>query len=1351
MANIFESIDSSGGKETPTNPQPLGPIDPSEFVVQQPERIGRFVIETQLGHGGFGCVYRAHDTGLNRIVAIKVPRRDRQLRPSENARFVNEGRTLAKVHHPAIVSVFDVGETSEGLPFVVMEFVEGRSLRQLIRDERFSIAKSLDTLLQIGEALKVAHVSGIVHRDLKPSNVIVTSDGQIKLVDFGLALHDDLCWSDLTNEIEGTPTYMAPEQIRGENHRIDGQTDIWGLGVTMYRLLTGRMPFQSKSIKDLARQICYRQPKPLRQWSDEIPSELERICLRCLSKRLVDRYLSVADVLDELRAAKREIFEGATATAALPIHPDDSQGPSAESATGSKQGGSNQQQSTGTGASLVSLVSSLRIVPKGLQAFSETDGEFFVSLLPGPRDRHGTPESLRFWKSRFSTSAFAEFTVGLIYGPSGCGKSSFVRAGLLPQLPATVLPVYLDCAGRDTESRLVRQIHRAVESINPTDGLLEVMRQLRNGDHLHESDRVLLVLDQFEQWLSANGHYQGQLLTEALRHCDGQRVCCILLVRDDFWMSVCEFLSELEVRINEGSNAMALPLFDQTHARDVLAAIGRAYHRLPDETRKMSGPQRRFLRDAVRSVSTDGKVICVHLSVFAEMMKDKEWTSAELKRVGGLQGVGLRFLEETFSSSIAPVEGRRNESAARKILEQLLPETATTIKGAIKTEDELWRGINGTLKRDEFERAMRFLEQEVKLVAPLESQLVESEGASRGPPESESHGHYYHLAHDFLVEPIRQWLRDKKMTDRRGRAELQLENLGDHWNRNQDRRYFPGLLGFARIQWLVDPHKRAKYQPYLAACRRHYTIVAIAALVVFGLFAGIIGLSVSAFNRSEAIRRADNYLQCDPASVAELSLKLSNYHATVFRHVEENLSSTDARRVLHAHLYAVRYFPDASKHISNLIPLIGKQPADELPNVLDAFRVHQTEACEQLFLGFSHTTDAGLRTRFAEMLASLGDPRGVTASLQLVPDPTNRTTFIHSLANEPSDLKEWVETVAKIKDWEVQSGICLAIGNMDPDHLSDYDRRICREYFARIFRDITASGGAHSAAEWALRQWGQDDVVNSPDVTGDANGPWFVKEFAPGLRMTFVRIPAGEATLGTGVPDGVPTSICAPTESATMDAYYMSAVPISQAMLYRFIETRPADYPGRNKLEDRKAKQQHLATDRPADDVSWIRAVELCNWLSELDGREPCYRGNGESWETVTPIATGYRLPTSREWEYAYRAKSTTALPFATQLNLRLLEQYSWYGQTNFADGFKVGRCHDKMPLDWGLFDMPANTWEWCDDAIPGSTHNERILRGGENAETPQFLFSGTYYYLRGNISYLGTGCRLVLSIPPSP
>src|SRR5437899_2500063 len=279
-------------------------------------QINQYKILEKIGSGGQGTVYKALDTKLNRTAVIKVLPPELTAKTANFRRFEREAQLCSQLDHPNICTIYDF-HSADGIFYIAMQYVEGKNVRQLVAGRPLELRSALSIAIQVTDALAYAHSKNIIHRDIKAGNIMVTENGQVKILDFGLAklLEDEHAEAaegmDRTQITElgipyGTATYAAPEQAKGE--RADHRSDIFSTGVLLYEMLTGIWAFQGKTVIDVRHQVLYGTPKPLAdQRRESLPPQLQQIVDKALAKEPKDRYQKIAVMRDELRGVLQQI------------------------------------------------------------------------------------------------------------------------------------------------------------------------------------------------------------------------------------------------------------------------------------------------------------------------------------------------------------------------------------------------------------------------------------------------------------------------------------------------------------------------------------------------------------------------------------------------------------------------------------------------------------------------------------------------------------------------------------------------------------------------------------------------------------------------------------------------------------------------------------------------------------------------------------------------------------------------------------------------------------------------------------------------------------------------------------
>ncbi|MDX1626839.1 MAG: protein kinase [Wenzhouxiangellaceae bacterium] len=276
-----------------------GPPPDPESADELNEILGtaRFEMLERLGRGGFGTVFLARDHDLHRFVACKLSRHS----ASTLEDYIREARVLARLDHPNIVPIYDVMRTEDGRVAIITKYIQGRDLGDALGSEAFGFSQIAHIVQLVAEALHYAHLHGIVHRDVKPANILIDDAGVPHVTDFGIALtHTSV---DRNRLLFGTPSYMSPEQARGDGDLVDGRSDVFSLGTVLYRMLTGTLPFEGEGHEALER-VLRQEARPPRALDERIPVELERVCMKALSKHIGDRYATAADMAGELKQCR---------------------------------------------------------------------------------------------------------------------------------------------------------------------------------------------------------------------------------------------------------------------------------------------------------------------------------------------------------------------------------------------------------------------------------------------------------------------------------------------------------------------------------------------------------------------------------------------------------------------------------------------------------------------------------------------------------------------------------------------------------------------------------------------------------------------------------------------------------------------------------------------------------------------------------------------------------------------------------------------------------------------------------------------------------------------------------------
>jgi WD40 repeat protein len=647
------------------------------------QSISHYRILESIGSGGMGQVWKAEDINLQRTVALKCISPGMIKDQQAKKQATHEARAAAAINHPNIATVYEIGDV-DGLFYIAMEYVEGETLSSLIEQRRLSLTEAIEIASQIAEALQAAHSHGLIHCDIKSSNIIVTPERQVKVLDFGLARFVEQSFVPGDGKaIAGSLGYMSPQQIRGEP--LDGQTDIFSLGVALFEMLAARRPFDGTSRLSLVQAILNDEPPRIGAFRDDAPLELESILRKALEKSRSQRYRTVDEMLADLTRLKERLENKRTHAVVLDADTMVRDSNNAESvAQGLAENAidrflsvlwryrrwllviavfaaltpifdlfSNPQrtltQAIVIGLLLLSCISFIAYTAarrrRIQQVYLHPVAAAFRGLVPlqeADRDRFYGREVDKL--ALYEKVASSDFRFGVLFGESGSGKTSLVRAGLLPKLwEEGLVPIY--CRSyKDPLASVMEECRRRShldqrEHESPADYLRRVIKKLGGP--------LIITLDQFEEFfVTFRSKPERAPFISFVAECHDSAnlaVKFLVSIRSDFLYLISSEFDGLIPDPLSASRLYYLKNFDEDQAAEIIDSSARKAN-LPFEP----GLSRVIARD----LSVSNLVLPSELQIVGERVQSRRiFTAQEYKRAGGKQALVHSFLEEVIQAS----------------------------------------------------------------------------------------------------------------------------------------------------------------------------------------------------------------------------------------------------------------------------------------------------------------------------------------------------------------------------------------------------------------------------------------------------------------------------------------------------------------------------------------------------------------------------------------------------------------------------------------------------------------------------------------------------------------------------
>jgi WD40 repeat protein/serine/threonine protein kinase len=658
------------------------------------QTISHYRILEPLGASGMGEIYKAEDLELKRTVALKFLAPELFADNQTKQHLLDEARAAAALNHPNIAIIYELGQF-DGLSFIVMECIDGVTLSHKIEQGPIEIITAIDVAIEVAEALRATHERGLVHCDIKSSNIMITGNGHVKVLDFGLAR---LAGAAGEGVAMGTLGYMSPEQARGE--QLDARTDIFSLGVVLYEMAAGLRPFEGERQAEIIQATLNTEPVAIGTYRDDVPLELESIVRRALEKSRDERYQSAGELLFDLKRLRERLEQGSTYREFPPTDP---------------------LQPILDHQSLWQKLFAILFRKDTQPVGSVPKGTAFRGLLPfqeADRDRfYGREMEIL---SLFDLVSHSEFRFGVLFGESGCGKTSLVRAGLVPRLwEEGYVPIY--CRSyKDPLAALLEECRRQSgiehrEQEPPIIYLHRVTKEL-NGE-------LVIICDQFEEFfINFRAEEERKPFVSFVAECyhtANLPVKFLLSMRSDFLYLISLEFSRLIPEPLTNSRLYHLRNFNEDQAVEIIDRSAR---------RANLNFEAGLSRQVAKDLAENGSVLPSELQIIGEQLQNKRiFTLQEYRRAGGKEPLVHSFLEDVIQAS-------GDQEGAQLLLHSLISEENTKLSLSI---DEITKRAQRS--RDRIEQILKLFVQ-VRLIREIQ----------------EEEPWRYELMHEYLIEKINQ-------------------------------------------------------------------------------------------------------------------------------------------------------------------------------------------------------------------------------------------------------------------------------------------------------------------------------------------------------------------------------------------------------------------------------------------------------------------------------------------------------------------------------------------------------------------------------------------------------------------